>query len=588
MKTYFVNSIDFMYNNDKIPLGLMSLVASLEKSGFESEIIDFDYLIDSKNLTLKNNLKDNIDMMVDYLLSKNPKIVSLYTMCNSYPVMIELAREIKNRKNNIYILMGGPQASMTAIETLKKFNFIDIIGIGEGEKTIVDLIEALLSAKPISNVKGIAYRDGEKIIKNQPPELMDNLDNLPFLDYNKLSNDIKKKSILIEVGRGCPFNCSFCSTSIFWKRKYRLKSDERIIEEVKFYKDKYNIDSFSFNHDMFTLNKDRIIGFCKKLINLNNNIEWACSARIDTLDEELISYLSESGCKEIYLGIESGSPNMQKIIHKNLNLNRALEKIKLLKENSIVPTVSFIYGFHEETIDDLRKTMKLIYKLLIHGIYNIQLHKLTITPETGEFYKTKDLLYFNENNSDISSTHFLDELEDTIRSSKNIFSNFYDFKTDIRTDYNELSIFIRFLTAIISKFKNTIFHLFEFYDHDLIAMYNEHKNIIKSLDKEIKNNIEIGFNNYNYLMKIFVKYINLILIQSEIFVEKPKLKTLFELENDIYSFIYFNNEGEKIQNYNLNVFKLIKNINYKDKSDTPIKVKFIRLSDHKVRVKRLA
>ena len=588
MDIIFVNSIDFKYNKQKIPLGLLSLIKCLEDANYSADLIDFDYLINDKQFILQDNLYENIELMADYLIAQGPEIISFYTMCNSYPIMLKLAEEIKRKEEKICVLLGGPQAGVSAVNTLERFDFIDVIGIGEGEKIIVDLVKTLLEDhKNLKNIPGIAFRREGKVIKNPKVNLIEDLDDLPFLNYEKIDDISNQQSLLIEVGRGCPYNCSFCSTSFFWERNFRLKSNDRILKELKYYHQKYGISSFAFNHDMFTFNRKKLIELCKQIIKLDFEINWTCSSRVDMLDQELVLMMKQAGCYKIYLGIETGSPRMQKIINKNLPLDEAMETILLLNQNKITPVISFVYGFLEETQKDLMQTITFIMKLMKHGIYNIQLHKLVVLPQTEEYNKVKNQLKINDNISDISNILFWDQIKELIKKDKKIFANFYDFHTELRNKYNELDVFMRFILNLMQQFKFTVSNVLLFYENNLLKMFFNHKTLFSNLSKDIKQNISNAAYNKN-LLDIFIEYFEILIFDSNIDSQIPNLKYIYRLEKDIYNFVFKKkNKKEEIKNYEVNIFKLLKDVKNNYKSNNNCMIKFQRTAEQKAKISRI-
>jgi len=159
-------------------------------------------------------------------------------------------------------MFGGPQASLTAEHSLRSFPWIDVIGIGEGENTIESIADALCTNKDFDNIKGVAYRKHGEIICSSELNLIADLDELPFIDYSLINmEDIT--AVALDVGRGCPFGCTYCSTKTFWKRAFRLKSSQRILTEIKYMinlSHKNNVAVIISNHDFDkTPSKDEII-----------------------------------------------------------------------------------------------------------------------------------------------------------------------------------------------------------------------------------------------------------------------------------------------------------------------------------------
>ena len=375
------------------PIGVLSIGTILKNSNYDVEIVDFNYLYYCKIINRGNTKDKMLDEMRDYLLSKNPDIVGLSCMCNCYHVYIELAQKLKKCNPELKVFLGGPQATLTAKQSLEAFPWIDLIELGESEKNIEAVINVLLGKQNPDHVNGIAYKKNDEVIINEVIQI-ENLDELPLLNYDMLPYFDKMEMVELEIGRGCPFGCSFCSTKTFWKRNFRIKSVDRIFSEIDNLVKMYNKKYFNFVHDLFTVNRKIVLELCDKIINSDLNIYWGCSARLDTLDEELIVAMTKAGCVEIYIGVETGSVSMQKKINKNLNLNRIDEKIILFKKYNLRITFSFIYGFPGENAEELIETINLIGKLYNMGFDKIQLHQCSIFAGTELFTKYKDQLEY--------------------------------------------------------------------------------------------------------------------------------------------------------------------------------------------------
>jgi len=364
--------------------GLLSLATILKQKSYNVEIINFEYLFNKEILPYSNEPAKNFQTMSDYIINKSPEVAGFTTMCNSFHNALLLSELIKKRKGKIKIVLGGPHVSIFPEKVLREFEWIDLICIGEGENKI-ELILKGLEENDLSQVPGIARRKDGNIVINEDIDIINDLDTLPFPDYTLIPYFNECTEVSIEAGRGCPYGCIYCSTSTFWKRRFRMKSPDRIIKEVLYIK---NITGnrgvkFDFVHDNFTSNHRFILEFTEKVRPLN--IEWFCSARVDTLNEELIRNMASSGCSEIYIGIESGSEAIQKDINKNLKLDKVYEVMDMLVKNNISPIISFMYGFPTESEEDLKETLHMIYSLLKKGLYHCQFHSLCVLGGTKLF-----------------------------------------------------------------------------------------------------------------------------------------------------------------------------------------------------------
>lgn len=387
------------------------------------------------------------------ILSYNPHIISFYCRGNEYHILIDLAQRIK-MSANITIVFGGPQAELVAEDTLKHFSCVDYVCCGEGENTIVPLLNFILyNNRDIikQTIPGLVYRNEKgTIIKNKLPDLLPDNYKQNDLYYKLIPESVIKssRSVTIDVGRGCPFSCTFCSTKTFWKQKYRLRDLSNTIYEIEYVVKHFGNKLFSFSHDLFTVNKNRILDFCEKLKKSGVDIKWTCSARIDCIDENLIKKMSSVGLVGIYYGIESGSERIQKKINKNLSIQRCKEIVNCSVKNKVAVTASFIYGFPEESYEDLNKTLELMHQLMVNGA-DVQLHYLTFEKGSRIYDEYKNELsyssLFQRNELGVK------ELADKIEKFPEIFSTFWNYSSMLRNEMKYLDTF----HAIGREYKDT-------------------------------------------------------------------------------------------------------------------------------------
>ncbi len=449
------------------------------KSDYTSEVISFSNLLLDKKMPTSILFEKNYETIVNYILNKNPKIISFYTLENSYFISLIVAKNIKEKNSDIKIILAGPQASLCSSETLKTFDFIDFIAIGEGEKNIISIIDYFNNKEEVKNIKGVCYRESDKIFYTEPSPLVENLNELPILQLNE--NALPTK-LNIETGRGCPYNCTFCSTKTFWKRKVRLKSIDRLINEIQYYMTRYNINHFRFTHDLFTVSKKHILGFCNRVINSGIKIEWTCSARADNLDEEMVSLMKKAGCKKIFFGIETGSQLMQEEINKNLNMSKVKDTIKLVDRYGIEMKISFIYGFPEEKEKDLLQTLDLI-RFCVEDmlIPKVLLSKCMCFPGTYIYNTNKSNLIFNNDNFILfnypakSQLHF-------IKEHPNLFSSLFMINNELLNKYFYLDICINYIYGFLfNTTPKTLKEIITYYNNNILDFYVEYSTAIKEV-----------------------------------------------------------------------------------------------------------
>lgn len=495
----FVNEIDVMEGSQFPYIGQL-ILRDILSSKYSCKIVNNKILVKENVIPQSSSVQDIVVLMAKYIAECNPKIVDFYTVCDTFPLTILMANLVREYCPDSTIIFGGPQATLLIEQCLTELKCVDIIGYAEGELMIENLVSTILNHGDLENVLGIAYLHGGKIRINESPKLVpaEKLHDYFIRDFTPYKIE-KYSEIRLEGGRGCPFGCTFCSTSLFWKRKARMKPVNDLIEEMKYYTKKYGVRKFGMVHDLFTSNKRYVLLFCEKIQEEGLDIEWTCSARLDTVDSELIEKMAEAKCKAIYIGVETGSAKMQKVLNKNLNLNRIEMIAKACQDNGIGVTYSFIMGFPEETIWDFKETIKLIEKLLQLNNVNdiIQLHMFSPYPSTEETEKVKKLLYFPENRNYlpvIQRNCLFDETEKIIGEFPELCSAYMDFATEVRTRYRCFSNFFEMIVQAKPIFVFSIAYLIEQYG--LINIYDKFSDEIEKEVFRIQDKVKAG-DNYN-------------------------------------------------------------------------------------------
>src|ERR1700736_3305490 len=336
-------------------LGILSVAAVLESCG------DRPHIVDANSAYLKYaETPDGLhsDAFPEYLaeiaVRSNADLYGFSSICSTYPLSIRTAQVVKNLRPYATVLFGGPQASVVDAATMEAFPFVDFVLRGEVEHTLPSLLGELHRDYDFSAVGGLTYRDGTAVRRNPNAPVIEDLDAIPAPAYH-LSNYLREaKAASIELGRGCPFSCTFCSTNDFFRRKFRLRSPARVLKEMRDISQVYGIRHFELVHDMFTVDRKRVVAFCDEMLAAGNGFTWDCSARTDCVDEELLTLMARSGCRSIFFGIETGSRRMQRVIDKDLDPERAKEVLDIAERLQLKTTVSLITGFPEEEWDDDR------------------------------------------------------------------------------------------------------------------------------------------------------------------------------------------------------------------------------------------
>lgn len=335
------------------PLGLLYVASVLEKK--------------SASLKIMDAFAENLDwhQIEEKFKQYNPDILGLTCVTSTFGEVAKIAGIAKKSNPNITVVVGGPHVTATPKQTLEKYPEMDIIVIGEGDYTLLDIDAALQENRELKAVKGIAYRKDNQIIVTPPRPMIHNLDEVPFPARHLVKNELYKPPTHISgrdsffsilSSRGCPNLCTFCSSKITFGSAIRYRSPENVLEEIKQSIKFVNTNYLVFMDDTFTVNKERVLIICKMLKELN--ITWGSYARVNTVDEEMLIAMKDAGCNWIGFGVESGSQDILNKVKKGITIEQVRKAFKITKKLGIATTAFFILGHLDETHETIKETIK--------------------------------------------------------------------------------------------------------------------------------------------------------------------------------------------------------------------------------------
>lgn len=445
----------------EIPLGLLSLATVLDEAGYEVKIVDLQMLLAKNILPFSDQYYKQAGRLI---AADEPELLGFTALCNSYPATILLTKECRQLLPKIPIILGGPQATFVDESTLREFPWIDLIVRGEGEGVILDLVKTLETNGTLAEVLGITYRTAsEQIVRNADQAYLTDLDLLPYPNYRLLDffEDYFSSGapISLDVGRGCPYNCRYCSTSLLWRRQFRMKSPERLVAEISKLQQGFGVKAVKLTHDLFTVNKKMVLDFCHLLRENCPGVVWSCSARTSTIDQDILDEFSKSGCQMIFYGIESGSLETLKYFRKDIDLNQALKVVQATLQKKIKLMTSFIFGAPLEDEASINQTLLLGLKCKILGTQTAQMHLLVAESGTDVFLENQNNLLLNpdlvQKSSRLINSDARLEME-LIKNYPKIFSTFYLIKTENILPEKLLAI-EQIYSRAISYFPRTIY-----------------------------------------------------------------------------------------------------------------------------------
>lgn len=432
-----------VYDNESyihwFPQGLAYIAAVLIREGYNVEVYNQD----------KNHYPE--EHLTEYLSKNRFDVVGVSVIAGYYQYrkLLKISDAINKSSNRPFYIIGGHGPSPEPEYFLNKTG-ADVAVLGEGEKTIVELMKALSDKKPLDGIKGIAFQNGDKVTVNERRALTKDIDSIPLpafeifpIDYYRLLRppNVTKADFVMPVlsGRGCTFECTFCYRM---DEGFRPRGDEGIIEEISLLKKDHGITYVIFSDELLMSSTERTMRLCEKFIKSNLNIKWSCNGRLNYAKPDVLNLMKKAGCMFINYGIESMDNQVLKNMRKGLTTNQIIEGVEATIEAGISPGLNIIFG----NIGDNKKTLNKGVEFLIKYGEGAQMRTIRpVTPYPGSplyYYAIekgllKDCEDFYENkhtNSDLVSVNFTEMSNDEfhqclLEANKKLIKNYFERKT---------------------------------------------------------------------------------------------------------------------------------------------------------------
>jgi radical SAM superfamily enzyme YgiQ (UPF0313 family) len=358
-----------------MPIGLYSLAAVLKKEGHDVELSHCGLMTD----TLRE--------MEKILKERSPQVLAFSVLHGNRWGAIDLARFAKRRCPEISIIFGGVGATCLYEHLLDRFPEIDVIVLGEGERTLPLLLDCIADKKrpDLHCIQGIAFKHEGKILNTGRPVPIEDLNSLPIpADYFEYQH--------ISTSRGCVWECAFCGSPAFWERRIRYRSPNHVLRELELLYGK-GLRFFYFSDDTLTINKTRVIQICRGILERGLDINWFAISRVNDIDEDILYWMRKAGCIQLSYGVESGSERIRENLKKKITKDQIKKAFSLTVQYGILPRVYFIYGSPGETEETIEESITLMKEIKPLGAI---FYALDLFPGTELYESLKEAGVIND------------------------------------------------------------------------------------------------------------------------------------------------------------------------------------------------
>jgi anaerobic magnesium-protoporphyrin IX monomethyl ester cyclase len=346
-----------------LPLGIGYLAAVLEKEGYSVDVVDCQ------------TKKYSEEVLEEKFRNLNPDIIGVTSATVTYLPALDVLKSAKAAVPKALTLMGGPHVTVLDQEAVNESSSLDIVVRGEGEQTLLELARLVSEGnlKALSGVQGITYKKNGDIIQTPERPFMTDIDSLPYPAHHHFDTNMYKlfgvNYMPIITSRGCPSACTFCLARKMCGHAFRGRSPSKVVDELEWLRDEFHAGAYAFYDDTFTFDLKRAYAICDEMQRRHVDLPWDCRTRVDRVSKELLAKLRATNCQLIHFGVESGSPEMLKLMRKGTTPELNAQAIRWAKEAGISVAVSLVIGYPTETPQMLQQTIDFLYKTKPDYVY---------------------------------------------------------------------------------------------------------------------------------------------------------------------------------------------------------------------------
>lgn len=384
-------------------LGLAYIAGALKAAGLSYTVIDAA----GSALDQIRTYTPRPDFMVQGLLPeeiahrlpRETRIVGITCLFSSlWPIVREIARIVRQARPGVLLVLGGEHGTAVPEYSLRDSVF-DVIVLGEGEVTAVELFRRHLGGQSYTDLPGIAYLDAESrfVATGLSPRqreideiALPDWDSFPIEEYigkNQQNGLNMGRSMPILATRGCPYECTFCSNPTMWTKRYVMRSAGKVVDEIELYVRKYHVSNVDLQDLTAVVNRHWALEFSQELIKRGVNVTWQMPSgtRSEVFDAEVSDLLYRSGCRALSFAPETGSPELLELTKKRVDLERMLQAMRIAVRRGFSLSCFLVIGFPGETRETLNATLRLVRRMAVLGIHEISIGKFVPYPGSALF-----------------------------------------------------------------------------------------------------------------------------------------------------------------------------------------------------------
>ena len=388
-----------------LPLGLAYISSCLKDRGFKVDILDAvgeapknrtGYF---KGYLVGLGLKEVVEKINPNTLAIGISVI----FTHEWPVAVKLVSLIKEKFPNIPVILGGEHISALP-EFSMNTSSADYIVMGEGEETIIELMNAIKNKSSVEKIEGIGYKKNNEVVINNRRNRRKSIDEIPYPDWDsfnvkgyhdsRLVGGMYSDGITIPIlaTRGCPYQCTYCSSPNMWSPLWLPRDPKLVVDEIEYHVKKFGAKNFPFQDLTAIIKKDWVKAFCEELIKRDLNINWQLPSgtRSEAIDSEVAVLLKKSGMSSMAYAPESGSDETRKMIKKQMKTDRLLESIDATAKADLNLSVFLVIGFPHDLPKHLEENKNFVEVLAKHGVTDLSIAFYMALPGTELFYSLYD------------------------------------------------------------------------------------------------------------------------------------------------------------------------------------------------------